>query len=342
MKKTIKNILLIQTAFLGDVVLATPLIEKLHYNFPDAEIDFILKKGNESVLVNHPYIRNLIVFDKKQKVKSLIAIIKKIRHEKYDLAVNMHRFGSSGIFMLLSGAKTKTGFDKNPFSFCYNHKVKHVIGEDGEHETKRNLKLIEPFTDNSFFPPRIYPTAFDLEKIEKYKETRYITIAPASVWFTKQFPAGKWVELLDFLSNDNIKIFLIGGPGDFSLCEEIKNSSSNNNVSNLAGKLSLLQSAALIKDAELNYVNDSGPLHLASATNAPVCSVFCSTVPEFGFGPLSEFSRVIQTEEKLHCKPCNLHGFKECPEGHFKCANNISAKRLYEVYQEIKATHLAT
>ena len=92
---------------------------------------------------------------------------------------------------------------------------------------------------------------------------------------------------------------------------------------NLCGKLSLLQSAALIKNAEMNYVTDSAPMHLASAMDASTTTIFCSTIPDFGFGPLASNSKVVETKEKLNCRPCGLHGFKKCPEKHFKCANNI-------------------
>jgi heptosyltransferase-2 len=90
----------------------------------------------------------------------------------------------------------------------------------------------------------------------------------------------------------------------------------------LSGKLSLLKSAALMQGAEHNYVNDSGPLHIASAMNASVTAFFCSTVPDFGFGPLSENSTIKQVEG-LDCRPCGLHGHKECPKGHFNCGNKM-------------------
>jgi heptosyltransferase-2 len=93
-------------------------------------------------------------------------------------------------------------------------------------------------------------------------------------------------------------------------------------VVNLAGKLTLLQSAALMACAQHNYVNDSGPLHLASATNAPVSAFFCSTIPEFGFGPLSDKARIIEVQG-LDCRPCGLHGHKSCPKGHFRCGEAL-------------------
>jgi heptosyltransferase-2 len=132
-------------------------------------------------------------------------------------------------------------------------------------------------------------------------------------------PEEKWIELCNQIGSEK-SIYLLGGSSDLSLCELIKTASKHSHIQNLAGKLSLLQSAALIKSATMNYVNDSAPLHLASATNAPVTAFFCSTVPEFGFGPLSDRSFVFGYDQ-LACRPCGLHGFKNCPLGHFNCGH---------------------
>jgi len=126
----------------------------------------------------------------------------------------------------------------------------------------------------------------------------YICIAPASVWHTKQFPAEKWIELTQALPLD-LNILLIGSPSDGSICEMIKTTSYHPNIYNLAGKLTLLQSAALIRDARMTYTNDSAPMHLASAMNAPVTAVYCSTIPDFGFGPLSVSSLRITRQKSL-------------------------------------------
>ena len=123
-------------------------------------------------------------------------------------------------------------------------------------------------------------------------------------------------------------MFLLGAFNDRPLCETIVTGTSNKNLVNLAGELSLLESAALMKDADMNYVNDSAPMHLASGMNAPVTAIYCSTVPAFGFGPLSDKSFIIETIEKLDCRPCGLHGHRSCPEGHFNCALTIQKEQL--------------
>ena len=317
-----QKILIIQTAFLGDVILATPVATELKRLFPNSSIDFLVRKGNESLLENHPAISQIKIFDKKNgKLKSLKALISEFRKTRYDLVINLHRFGSSGIITALSGAKIKYGFKKNPFSFAYSKSFEHSI-DNGQHEVERNLSIIKEFGANKIVKPSLYPTLEQFDKVNQFKSNEYYCFAPASVWFTKQLPKEKWVELLELYSEKGT-LYLLGGKDDFQLCEEIKNKiNSSTEIENLAGKLNLLESAALIKDAKRTFVNDSGPMHIASAMNAPVTTFFCSTIPNFGFGPLSEDAKIVEVSN-LTCRPCGLHGHKACPEGHFQCGNKI-------------------
>ncbi|MBS1634464.1 MAG: glycosyltransferase family 9 protein [Bacteroidetes bacterium] len=317
-----KRILVIQTAFIGDAILASSVAEKLHHHFPEAEISMLVRNGNEHLYANHPFLKQTLVWNKKEhKLRNLFSLLGFIRKQKFDLVVNCHRHASSGILSGFSGASHITGYKQNPFSFLFNVTVKHVIG-NGSHEVDRYNQLIEDMTGREVFKPRLYPSTADMDHVQSYKTEKYVCMAPSSVWFTKQLPQEKWIELCNQLGNT--RIYLLGAPSDQKLCETILNSSSNKNIRSLAGKLSLLQSCALMKDAAMNYVNDSAPLHLASSVNAPVTAFFCSTVPAFGFTPLSDDSRIVETHEPLDCRPCGLHGFKQCPKGHFKCGHTIS------------------
>lgn len=328
-----QKFLVIQTAFIGDVVLATGLIEKLHKHFPDAQIDFIVRKGNEALLTGHPYLHEVLVWDKKQnKLSNLFKLLRKIRKKKYDKVINVQRFAATGILTAFSGAKETIGFDKNPLSFLFTKKIPHIIAENGisKHEIERNNDLVKHFTDDAPMPPRMYPSIADQQAVQQYQSAPYICIAPASVWFTKQYPAEKWISFLNKF-NPNVVVYLLGAPGDVALCEHIRSSTSHPSVIILAGKLSFLQSAALQKSAVMNYVNDSAPMHFASAVNAPTAAVYCSTLPSFGFGPLSDVRFIIEKTEPLYCRPCGLHGYKACPQGHFRCALEIKDDQLLEV-----------
>ncbi|MBK6410921.1 MAG: glycosyltransferase family 9 protein [Flavobacteriales bacterium] len=360
-----QQFLIIQTAFLGDAVLATSILEKLHAFYPDAAIDLVVRKGNDGLFTGHPFLRTLHVWDKRQgKTRALFKLIGTLRKQRFDHVINAQRFFSTGLMTALSGGKETIGYDKNPLSFLFSRKVKHRVPEPKVlreqpvksdavtiHEVDRLNDLIAHLTDGSRPLPKLYPTAEDRSDVDQTIPSKtpagslaedpagamipqgpeaetlreewgqYITIAPASVWFTKQWPAEKWIALIKALPADR-RILLIGAPGDIPLCERIAKEAGRGEV--LAGKLSLLGTAALMEGAAMNYVNDSAPMHIASAMNAPVTAVFCSTIPAFGFGPLNANGRIVDRAESLYCRPCGLHGYKACPEGHFKCAWEIA------------------
>ena len=312
--------LVIQTAFLGDVILATAVLEKLHACFPHSEIDILVRKGNESIFNGHPFLHEVLVWNKKEeKLKNLWNTIRQVRRNKYKYVINLHRFSSSGLIAGSSSAPFISGFHNNPFSVLYTHKFRHEIG-NGVHETSRNQQLVSFLTDDIPARPRVYPSADDIKTALAGKSSPYVCMAPGSVWFTKRLPTSKWVELIQSIKHP---VYLIGAPDERQLAEDIRSQIPGDRVVNCCGKLSLLQTAALLQLAAMNYVNDSAPLHLCSATNAPVTAFFCSTLPEFGFGPLSDGAVVIQTHEKLACRPCGIHGKNACPEGNFKCATTI-------------------
>ncbi|QEC67706.1 glycosyltransferase family 9 protein [Panacibacter ginsenosidivorans] len=325
-----QKFLVIQTAFIGDVVLATGIIEKLHQYYPDAAIDFLVRKGNEGLLTDHPFLHEVLIWDKKQsKYGNLLKLLKKIKANQYDKVINVQRYATTGLLTAFSKAKETIGFDKNPLSFLFSKKIKHAFTE-GTHEIERNHALISTFTDSMAAKPKLYPSKNDFGKVRQYKDKPYLCVAPSSVWFTKQYPKEKWISFLNQLP-PKYNIYLLGAPSDKSLCEEIRKISLYPFVINLAGQLNFLQSAALMQDAVMNYVNDSAPMHFASAVNAPVTAVYCSTVPVFGYGPLSDKNFVVEVEEKLNCRPCGLHGYKACPKGHFKCAIDIRDEQLLSV-----------
>ena len=329
-----QKILVVQTAFIGDVVLATALVESLHQQYPKAAIDVVVRKGNEPLFNEHPFINELIIWDKKQhKYLNWFSILKKIRAKHYDVLINAQRFAATGLWTVLSSANTTIGFDKNPFSFLFTHKVKHDVSGNALHEVNRNHALISSLGVFPLAMPKLYPTKSDFEKVKLYQAEKYITIAPASVWFTKQFPLTAWVSFISELKFEG-PIYILGGASDKALGDKIINevvrlhSTASTKIINLSGELGFLASAALQQKAVLNYVNDSAPMHFCSAVNAPVVAIYCSTIPAFGFGPLSTNSFIVETQEQLACRPCGLHGNKQCPLGHFNCAHTIENAQL--------------
>ncbi len=317
------KILVVQTAFIGDAILSTALLEKLHGAFPRASLDLMVRKGNEALFHHHPYLNKLYVWDKGGgKYSNLLKSARKIRRCRYDYLINLQRFWSTGMLALFSRAEQRIGFSENPLSIFYTVRKPYPF-DQGLHEVARIHHLIAHLTDNTPGRPALYPSPADVDAVAPLKAAPYVCLAPASVWFTKRLPPSKWVALARRLLAD-FRLFFIGAPEDRGLCDDIAAELPRGAaVKNLCGELSLLQSAALIKDARMNYVNDSAPLHLASGVNGPTTAFFCSTVVDFGFGPLAETARVAQIEGDLHCRPCGIHGRRQCPEGHFRCGHEI-------------------
>ncbi len=322
-----KKYLIIQTASIGDVILSTAMGESLKKHDSSCQLDYLVKKGNEGVFYGNKSINEVYIWDKKKdKYKNLLKILGYIQQEEYDAVFNLQRFVSSGIFTVFSRAKKKYGFKKNPLSFLFSKSFPHEYKENW-HEVDRNHQLIASITGSEVGKPKLYPTKKDYARVSAYKGHGYITITPASLWYTKQYPKDKWVAFIKALPRE-LHIYFLGGADDASLCEEIIQEAGHKNSINFAGKFKFVESAALMRDALMNYVNDSAAQHIASSINAKTTGIFCSTVQKFGFGPLSEDALVIETEEELKCRPCGLHGHKECPEGHFKCATQIDAQKL--------------
>ena len=321
------KVLVIQTAFIGDAILGTALLESLHLEYPNAKIDYLVRNGNQSLFEQHPFLNDLLIWNKQDsKYSELLRVLKEVRNRKYDAVFNIQRYSASGILTAFSGAKLRVGYKSNPLSFMFSKSVNHRFGKGFEsvHEVDRVLDLIVENSERT--RPSLYTTPQDKSSVSEYKKEPYVTIAPGSVWFTKQFPVDKWIELVNQVP-ENLDVFIIGAKGDNKIASRIIEK-TNRKVSNLTGKLKLLQTAALMKDAVMNYANDSAPVHLASAVNAPITEVFCSTVPEFGFTPLSDNATIIQTEEKLSCRPCGIHGKSSCPKGHFNCANSVDIGQM--------------
>jgi heptosyltransferase-2 len=334
---TSKKILIIQTAFIGDTILASQFARAVKEQFPESEIHFFLRKGNESVIQGLSSIYKVWVWDKAGgKTRNLFKLIWELRKIRFDLVFNLHRHFNSGLVAALMKSPFKAGFKQNPLSLFYTHKVNHLIPHNENekiwHEVQRNLQLLQLCSpqfqissDAKNYRPELPLLEKHFFKIAPHSEGEYFVLAPASVWFTKAWSESKFRELTHALSTLGRVIF-IGAPTDKELCDRIRKDLPN--TLNLCGDLSLLDSAALMKKAKRVFVNDSAPLHLASCVNAKTTAIFCSTVQDFGYTPLATDSIVVDVGQTLDCRPCGLHGHKSCPKGHFRCSEDIQIQTV--------------
>jgi heptosyltransferase-2 len=329
---TVRKVLFIQTAFIGDAILASALWETWHEEFPDDELHVCVRKGNESLFAGHPFLAGLHIWDKRggwwKRYRSLMGLASSLRGEGFDAVITPHRHASSGWLAWRSGAPHRVGFEVHPLRFLFTHTVPHGF-DDGVHEVKRNHRLLGMWLgQEALREPRLHPAEGPGTK------ESYAVLTPASQWATKQWPEARWVELCDALEHEPGELRLVGGPGDAPLLRRIA-SSTRHARTQVMTELTLLESAGLMAGAQWVLTNDSGPLHLASAVDAPTVAVFCSTVPSFGFGPLAARSVVVETELELACRPCGLHGKTACPLGHFECGQSISVEAVLAALQRL-------
>lgn len=318
------RILIVQTAFIGDVILATAFVRQVANAHPDSEIHFLCRKGNEDILFDNPKIKKVLIWNKKKKYRDLIRLIFEIRSLDYDKVYLIQRYFSMGLVAVLSGARAKVGFSSNPLSFLFDrairHKIPFIYKDRSLHEVERNSLLC--FDEPQEVRPELFFNDNIQKKVEAYQNVKYIVCTPCSVWKTKEWPREYWKSLISNLSD--YKVLCLGGPEDNDVIEGLIIDLPH--AENLAGKLSLRESAALMRNAVRVFVNDSGPLHLASAVNAATTVFFCSTIPEFGYGPLSEDSVILQSPEQLECRPCGTHGKISCPLDHFNCGRLVTVE----------------
>ncbi len=344
--REVRNILVIQTAFLGDVVLTTPLVQIAKRNFGLAKIDFAATPETAGVLRNHPAINEIIVFDKRGKhsgVFGLLRMAKALKERKYDVALVPHRSMRSALLVRLAGIPRRVGFNRSTGRFLLTDVVRY---EQNIHEVERNLSLLKALHASSKDTelPALYPSREDVSAVETFfRESKIlepaslIGVAPGTVWNTKRWLKERYVELVQRLVEGHLSVALIGGKEDESLCDEIVRLSTlgrtrqrqDGQVVNAAGTLSLLQSAELLRRCRLLVCNDSAPMHLAVAMRTPVVAIFGATVPQFGFAPYGKDDVVVETSG-LTCRPCSIHGGGKCPIKTFVCMKEITVDRVYE------------
>ena len=201
------------------------------------------------------------------------------------------------------------------------------------HEVLRNLELFGFQCEGESWKilPEMNVTAEPLRELGNYK--KIAAIAPGTVWETKKYPEKYFREIIKYLSQLGYGIVLIGGRADQELCARLSEGIKGD-VVNKAGRLSVPESVGMLKQCNFIVCNDSAPTHLAMAAGIPAFTLYCSTVPEFGFYPYSKGSRSLGVDG-LKCRPCGIHGYSQCPIGTFECAWKLTPDMVIEQIQSM-------
>ena len=334
-----EKILVIQTAFLGDAVLTLPMIQKLKEKFPTSEIEILCLPQSKELFKYSKSVSKVIPYDKRGTQKSFLYFLKLaslIRRKKYLYIYSPHRSFRSSLIVYLSGVKNTTGFDIASISFVYSTRIKYI---KDKHEVARNLDLIGFDTnyDNWKVLPMIdidSDVESNTEYIVKNLTNKMIAaVAPGSVWKTKIYPRESYIEIIKFLIKKDYFVVLLGGRDDELLCNGIEKEFTES-VKSFAGKMNIIESISLLKKCSVLISNDSAPTHLGMIANIPTLTIYCSTVPAFGFSPYNAKSNYVSFDD-LSCKPCGIHGRDQCPIQTFDCGYKLLPQTIFSTLDKM-------
>lgn len=331
------RILIVQTAFMGDVILSSPMIQRLHERIPGSEIDYLTDPRGINIVESNPFLRKVIVYDKRGKDKGIRGFfrLRNILHaNKYHIALLPHRSIRSSLLAYFSSIPRRIGFSTSTGSRLFTDVVTYI---NDAHEIERNLKLLEPLgIIDEGTEPKIFPTDEDEKIVDEYfhkfkieHDMKIVGFAPGSAWATKRWPYEKYTELIrKIIKKNNSAAMLFGSEEDKDIFASIQKEAGNKCFST-AGQFSPRQSMVAMKKLKLLVTNDNGALHLGIAASIPVAAIFGPTVPSFGFAPYGKGHKVI--ELSMECRPCSKHGGKKCPLEHFRCMKDLGVDMVYEI-----------
>ncbi|HYW30979.1 MAG TPA: lipopolysaccharide heptosyltransferase II [Gemmatimonas sp.] len=341
----------LQTAFLGDTVLTTPLIAALARRGP---VHVVTTPAAAPLLANNPAVASVIVFDKRggdAGIAGVRRVASRLRATGATTAILAQGSLRTAALSRLAGIPRRIGFASSPGRVLYTARIEY---RRDLHHAGRLLMLDPDFTAGTALPsgaalrPSLYPGAGDAAAVRALlhgagipDDAPLVALAPGSVWATKRWPSYDALaqRLATLARTRDARIVVLGGSGDAPLAAAISAALTTMDrpaALDATGKLSLLASAALIGRARVLVTNDSAPLHLASAMNTPTVALFGPTVPAFGFGPLADSAAVLG-HDALSCRPCDAHGPKQCPLGHWRCMRELSEIAVGDAVERIAA-----
>ncbi|MCB1174017.1 MAG: lipopolysaccharide heptosyltransferase II [Leptospiraceae bacterium] len=346
-----RKILLIQTAFIGDVVLTTPAIRAIKHHFPDDELSVLIKPESLGILANHPDLHQVLVIDKKGRHKGprgMAHLIRQIREQRFDLLLSPHQSHRSALIAWRSKIPMRIGYKGSGFARLAWKR--QLIRDPGKAEIERLLDFVDQaLGTNSASLSRQPELHIDPGEQQKVRALctelgvhRPVLIAPSSVWATKRWTTGGFAELCRLITSElRQPVLLIGSPSDEAiaaniilLLEKLYPPAVRAMVHNICGRTSLAGLYALMQSSSMLISNDSAPVHFGCAAGIPVVAIFGATTPSLGYAPITANSRIAERTD-LACRPCGTHGAERCPRKHFECMRGLEAESVMQAVRDL-------
>lgn len=311
------KILIVRFSSIGDIVLTSAVIQSIAENLPETEIHFLTKAKFSGLIENFPKVHKTYAID-----KSINEVIASLKSEKYDHIIDLHH-NLRTFFLKRKLSVPASSFNKLNFTKWSQVRLKRSM-EGSAHVVDRYLETLQAIGIHEKKSRVIFQiqSQIDVQSTLQLKDNFYV-LAIGAQFATKQIPTDKIVYLIDRIKKP---VVLIGGEMDVERAENIRFQCTYDQVFNACGKFNLNGSASIIQQSKLLITGDTGMMHIASAFDLPIITVWGNTVPAFGmypYRPENPKSFSMHEVKDLSCRPCSKIGFKSCPKKHFSCMNDI-------------------
>lgn len=343
-RMTRQRILLAQTAFLGDVILTTPLLAALRRHDSSAELAMLVTPTAAPLITPHPALDRVLVDDKRGRDRGalgLVRLIRRLRSHRFTTAIAAHKSARTALALRAAGIPRRIGFATAPAAALYTERVPRALEL---HDRDRLLGLLAPLGISGVPAALARPwiavdaatRARALALLAPYasEQRPFAVICPGSAWRTKRWPKDSFAALVRTLDADGYRCLLLGAPDERELTAAVQSAAGNRAV-DLGGQTDLPLLTAVMARAVVAITNDSAPMHVAAAAGVPQVAIFCATVPAQGYGPLGP--RALVVERDLACRPCGRHGGTRCPRGTDDCMELVTVDEVRAAVARVRA-----
>lgn len=340
----IKRIVIFRLSSIGDIILSSALIRTVRKQYPDAQIDFVVKKQFASLVQYNPHINTVYTINREDGLVGLKTLAQKLRNQQYDVFLDIHKNFRSVYVRMRCGAKQTYIYRKNVIKRSLLIGFGLDLYKPARPVYQRFIDAAKPIgveddgMGTEFFVPQHKQKIVDeLIAEQNMQQKRIVVLCPGASFKNKQWLPEGFTEVANRLcDNEKNAVVVIGGKAEYEVGEHIR-AQSGWRVHNFCGNFDLLESAALIERASVVCANDTGMLHLAEALKIPVVGIYGPTVRQFGFYPLLSSSKVVEVED-LKCRPCTKMGMNHCPKKHFNCMRQITAQQVLGAIESVLQT----
>ncbi|HUI24758.1 MAG TPA: lipopolysaccharide heptosyltransferase II [Candidatus Kryptonia bacterium] len=338
------RIVVAQTAFLGDVVLTTPVFAAVRRHWPEAHITAWVRPEAAGVLAGHPAVDAALLDDKRGRDRGLAGVVRvarRVRAGRFDVALAVHKSLRTAVVLALARVPRRIGFRQSAGAWLYHERATR---DPAQHDLDRNLAIVAPLgidPSRESAQPELSVTPESQARLDTLLRhagvpvgAPLVGLAPGSVWATKRWTPEGYAAVAVELSRRGYTVVLLGAPNEAAIAADVNRRAGGIAIS-LAGQTDVATLVAAIDRCRAMVCNDSAPMHIAAARGVPQVAVFGPTHPSMGFAPRGDNAIVVQRD--LSCRPCSTHGGVRCPIGTHACMRDLASAEVLAALDRLLA-----